>query len=501
MHKLPFPRARVSPASRRWALWVAAGALLRLLLIVVPRPFDDDAAIYLELGHNLLHRGIYGLAHGSTLTPSLFRLPGYPLFLAGLELIFSPILHGGWWNAVVAVQAVADPAGGVLLAAFARRHLSPGAGQVVLALAMLCPFTAVYASIAMTESLSIFAVSLAIYAAGRALAAARVGQQDNRAVILAGLAAALAMLLRPDGALLFAVLAAGLFACTVRSSAPTPAPPTPTRRPLRSGLVSAALFSLVALAPLAPWTWRNWSTFHLFQPLAPRNCDDPGERVNFGIYSWIKTWLVEYTSTANVSWNVGLGDIDIDDLPPRAFDSPQQREQTRRLLDDYNRANAISPGISLEIDARFAALAAERIRAHPLRCTLVVPAMRVADMFLRPRTEAFATNTFSLDLYWWRWREHPAQTAFAALLGLVNLGYVGLAAWGFASRRVPWAWMLGGYILLRCLLLATMQNSEPRYTLECFPILIVAAGAALAPWVKRDIEADPLACISRQPSA
>jgi len=35
--------------------------------------------------------------------------------------------------------------------------------------------------------------------------------------------------------------------------------------------------------------------------------------------------------------------------------------------------------------------------------------------------------------------------------------------------------------VLRCLLLATMENPEPRYTLEWFPILIVAAAAALVP--------------------
>jgi hypothetical protein len=487
VRNLPFLSARFSPAKRRWIPWVAAGALLRLLLIVFPRPFDDDAGIYLELGHNLLHRGTYGLVHGSTLTPSLFRLPGYPLFLAGMEQIFSPLQHGNWWSAAVAVQAVADLAGGVLLAAFARRHLSASAGEVVLALAMLCPFTAAYAGIAMTESLSIFAVSLGLYATGRALDAAKTGRRENWAVILAGLAAGLAMLLRPDGVLLFAVLAAGLFAYTDRPSAPTSAAPNQAQRPLRSGFISATLFCLVALTPLAPWTWRNWSTFHLFQPLAPRHCNDPGERVNLGVNRWISTWLVEYTSTANVFWNVGTESIDIDDLPARAFDSPQQREQTRLLLDDYNRGNAISPGLSLEIDARFAALAAERIRSHPLRCYVEVPLLRVADMLLRPRTEAFSTATFPVNLYWWHYGEDPAQTAFAALLGLINLGYVALAAWGFLRRRVPWAWMLGGYVVLRCLLLATLEYSEPRYTLECFPILIVAAGAALTPWLKRDI--------------
>ena len=468
MRYLSLPSVRLSPAQRRWIPWVAAGALLRLLLIFFPRPSDDDAAVYLELGHNLLHHGIYGMADGGVISPSLFRLPGYPLFLATIEQLFTPILHGAWWNAVFAVQAIADLAGGVLLAAFARRHISARAAEIVLALAMLCPFTAAYASIAMTESLSIFAVSLGIYAAGRALAAAQEGRRDGRALTLAGSAAALAILLRPDGALLFAVLAAGLFAYTARQ------PAAPVR--LRSAIASAALFSLVALAPLAPWTWRNWSTFHLFQPLAPRHVNDPGERVNLGFYRWMRTWSVEYASTGNVFWKVGTESIDMADLPPRAFDSPRQREQTRLLLDQYNRANSLSQ----ELDDRFAALAAERIRSHPLSYYVEVPLLRVADMLLRPRTEAFSTDAFPIDLDWWHGREHPAQTAFAALLGLINLGYAALAAWAFLRRRVPWPWMLGGYLVLRCLLLATMENPEPRYSLECFPILIVAAGAALA---------------------
>jgi hypothetical protein len=40
--------------------------------------------------------------------------------------------------------------------------------------------------------------------------------------------------------------------------------------------------------------------------------------------------------------------------------------------------------------------------------------------------------------------------------------------------------MLGGYLLMRCLLLSTMENPEPRYTIQFFPILFVAAAAALA---------------------
>jgi hypothetical protein len=452
---------------RRWMLWVAVGLLLRLILIAVPSPADDDTGVYLELGHNLLHRGTYGIADGDDLTPSLFRLPGYPLFLATAEAAFARFWPDDWMNAVYGLQMLLDLVAGLLLAAFARQHLSERAAEIALILAMLCPFTAAYARIGMTECLSVFAISLGLYAAGRAIGATLAGRNDYWALVLAGCAAALATLLRPDGVLLMAALGGGILWYTARIDAEA-------RRwnwlQIRRATLAVLLFSVVAVAPLVPWTVRNWQTFHLFQPLAPRYVNDPGERVNTGFYRWMRTWAVEYNSTCTVFWHVGAQNIDINDVPARAFDSPQQKEQTRQLLADYNRWNGIWP----ELDDQFAALAAQRIDAQPLRYYLMLPVLRVLDMTLRPRT-----YEFELAADWLDWSAHPGESALAVLLGVINLSYVLLAAWGFLRGRVPFAWMLGGYILLRCLLLATVENSEPRYTMQFFPILILAAAAGL----------------------
>jgi hypothetical protein len=40
--------------------------------------------------------------------------------------------------------------------------------------------------------------------------------------------------------------------------------------------------------------------------------------------------------------------------------------------------------------------------------------------------------------------------------------------------------MLWLFILCRSVLLATLANPEPRYTLECFPAVLMLAGAGLA---------------------
>ncbi len=477
---------------RRWLLWIGLGFVLRLTFIWFPRTIDDDTWDYLEIGRNLLHHGVYGVGSGATLSPTLFRLPGYPIFLGVCNQLFGQLPHSGWLVVVYVLQSVADIGGGLLLAFFAYRAISPRAGEIALVLAMLCPFTAAEAGIAMTECLSIFAVSLGVYAVGRILAAETVGSRDaqapidTRAVFWAGCAAALAMLLRPDGVLLFVTVAGALFFYIFRGRAAQG-----ISLALHRSLTVTSIYCAIALAPIAVWTVRNWVTMQVFQPLAPRYLNDPGERVNTGIYRWMRTWTVEYVSTATVFWQVGAGPIDPGDLPARAFDSQEQRTKTLALLDEYNRTNSVSA----DLDSRFNALAAERIHAHPFRYYAWLPLLRTTDMMFRPRTEEF-----NLEVFWWPLADHPGQTIAAILLGLLNLLYIAAAAWAFLRQRVPWPWMLGAYIVFRCLLLGTMENSEPRYSLECYPIFIVAAAATMssakfAPSQTRTItQADSLTC-------
>jgi hypothetical protein len=449
----------------RWLLWLAAGIVLRLVFISFPRPVDDDTSDYLQMGHNLFHYGIYGPGTGSDLGPSTYRLPGYPIFLATFEFLFARFWPNTWFTAVFLFQAAVDVVSGLLLAAFARRHLSDQAAEVALVLAMLCPFTAVYSAIAMTECFSVFAISLGIYAAGRALAAEAPGTRDLPALILAGCAGAFGTLLRPDGVFLIAAIALGLFLYTLRIRVAAQSAHFAFRR----GLAAASIFSLVALLPLVPWTVRNWEVFHVFQPLAPRYAD-PGELSIAGARRWLRTWTIEFVDTAVVCWNFPGDYVDPIDIPPRAFDSPQQRAYGLQLLAEYNRNDSLTPSL---VD-RFGALANANIKAHPIRYYIGLPLLRDADMLLRPRT-----LEYGLDVFWWRWSEHPSDSAWAIFLGLLNLFYVAAAAWGFIRRRVPWPWMLGSYMILRFILLGAMENPEPRYTVQFFPILIVAAAAAL----------------------
>ena len=454
------PTSDVGQRRRRlwWGIALALGLALRLWFLRHPMPGDDDTDVYAELASNLFHHGVYGFnvqglqGHGR-IDPSLIRLPGYPLFL-GLTFF---LCGAGNFTAVLLAQIAIDLFGCWLIARFCCEQVSARAGTVAIFLAALCPFTAAYSAMGLTECLSVFAVSLALWSSGRLLRAQAAGTMERSAALMVALAMAMAMLLRPDGALLAISVVAAILWYAWRE------------RGLRLGFETALLCGLLAVLPLAPWTLRNWRTFHVVQPLAPRRVNNPGEYVTYGFYRWMSTWAVDIVSTENVFWRMGTEEIHVDDLPARAFDSPVQRAETAELLAEYN----VGRTIPLALDAKFGELAGRRMRAHPWLCRVWVPMLRVADMWLRPRTE-----TLGLDADWWRFDEHWTESMEAVGLGAVNLALLLAALVGVVKRRVPWLALPVIYVVLRCALLSTMENSEPRYTLEAFPFVLACAACA-----------------------
>jgi hypothetical protein len=138
-----------------------------------------------------------------------------------------------------------------------------------------------------------------------------------------------------------------------------------------------------------------------------------------------------------------------------------------------------------ELDARLGGIAADRIRAHPVRYYIVLPLLRIADMWLRPRTEILPP-----DPRWWEFNDDPKQLVIAVGFGLLNLAYLTAALCALVRRRsgIRWAGLLISFVLLRSAFLGTLENPEPRYTLECYPVVIVLASAFLAEkygWRKR----------------
>ena len=477
---------------RFFLLFTLAGLALRVFFAVKFAHVTTDSLLYADIAKNWLTHGIYGQTDSGAIVPTLIRLPGYPAFLAIVFKLFGMENY----RAVITLQVICDLGTCFLLADAARRWfektklgtIDDRPAQAAFALTALCPFLANYTAAVLTETLEVFFTALALNFAIRGLfgtglcgADTLVREMPEQKAkpefkpylpwIAGGLATGAAILLRPDGGLLLAAIGAYLVIAFLL-------------RNRKQEIIAALVFSVATLACLLPWTVRNSHTFGLFQPLAPRYANMPNDFVPHGFNHWTKTWIADYVSTEEFYWAEPGEELDVDKLPQRAFDSYQQFQQTQDILDDYNTDHDLSP----ELDARFEALAQERIQRSPFRYWVRLPLLRMADMWLRPRTELLPADT-----RWWEFDDGVFSAATSLGLGLLNLAYLLAAALGLArlgSRKLglPWhtahyAALLLLFFALRTLFLGSLENPEPRYTLEAYPAVILAAAAC---WRTRD---------------
>ena len=500
---------------RRFFLAGTLAALaLRLSFFVYFPAVTDDSRTYADIATNWLQHGVYGQTQGTEIVPTDTRLPGYPAFLAVIFFLFGP----GNFRAVMLAQILIDVSTCLVIADVARRTVSERAGRIAFVLTALCPFLANYSVAALTETLEIFFTALALDGAIAALNGMRDSRTPARPATLdltsiklwaaTGAAIAACILLRPDGGILLAAIAfylvrvgAGALTCPAeRSSAAAGG-----HHESRSLLIAGTILAACALAPLVPWTIRNFHTLHHFQPLAPRYANESDETAPRGFNRWANTWILDYVSVEEIYWNVPGAKIDAQKLPARALDSAKEdseneedmneKDTTLALIADYNEEQDLTP----ELDARFAQLAASRIRTHPVRYYLVLPVLRVADMCLRPRTELLP-----VDPRWWEFNDDVKHSITAVGFGVLNLAYAGaalLAVVSSMSRKLGirrpatdlglrYTGLLAGFVLLRSAFLLTLENPEPRYTLECYPVVIVCAAAYIAHITSRTRQSD-----------
>lgn len=444
----------------RFFLWATFAALvLRLTFFFwIPR-VTDDSRFYADLAKNWLQTGVYGLTDGNHVEATDSRLPGYPGFLL-LVFALSGIDN---YRVVLLLQIAADLATCFLVADLARRSISARSGKAAFLLYALCPFVANYAAAALTETLEIFFTALALDLAVSAL------EKESRRQTLpwagCGLSVGACTLLRPDGGILLAVVGLYLGFCLVMNLL--------QGRPLRPMVGAGLLVAGLAIAPLGIWGLRNWRTLHEVQFLAPRYANQQDEFVPMGFNRWVRTWIVDYVSTEEIYWNVPGESVDPAKLPNRAFDSPAQRDRTIAVFQAYNKDNTITP----DIDGQFAQLAADRVRAAPLRYYAGLPTLRIIDMWMRPRTELLPP-----DSRWYEFNDDLRWQVLALSFGAINLLYVLAAVAGLALRyrSIAWVGLPLLFLILRSLFLGTLENPESRYTLECYPVIVLFASALWA---------------------
>jgi hypothetical protein len=479
---------------------LAAGLALRLFFICRFPFYSGDTKFYEELARNWLDHGVYGLYVRGALTAVDMRVPGYPAFLAAIYFAI-----GRSARLVMAAQALLDLATCVVVALLAARLMPVSrrrrVGTAALWLAALCPFTADYTAVVLTEALASFFTAVAVLVfvyfvtepeldwpavAATATSARRKVFSFVAWFLLLGSIVGLGTLVRPDTPLVLA--AAGIVLC-VRW----------WRRPDWTKLILAMCWMCVGLLlPLAPWAARNARTLGRVEFLGPRYAQSYGDFIPLGYFAWTQTWMTRFGQAYLVTWKLGKQPVAMASVPEAAFDSPGERERVAELLARYNRDLKMTP----VLDHEFAILAAERTRRKPLRTYVFVPAERIVAMWLTPRIELLP---YSGKLWPMgdQWRGNPADFGFTFGFGVLIFLYVGMAAIGWWRCRTQLAaTFLLLFVVIRTVAMTQLQTVEPRYVMECFPVIVALGALAWAtPGRKGAAEADTVQAEMKPASA
>lgn len=466
---------------------LAFGLALRLFFILKNPATSGDTVIYEQIAENWLKHHLYAMDVSGQLLPVDLRMPGYPAFLAVIYALTGKVAEAARFPVMLA-QIVVDLLTCVATASVAQvinLSASPSLPNkrvftAALWLAALCPFTANYTAVILTEVFAIFFTTIALLFFVRLFAVTTDPTQNPAGIsrfiprtsgllaVFAGLAVGLGTLFRPETPLLLvtAILVYILFFFK--------------KEKLHRLVIILVLMCGAAVLPLVPWAVRNRVTLHETQFLSPKNSMLPGELDPVGFVSWEKTWLYRFRDCYLVPWKLNDEAINIDDLPSTAFDSAQERERVSAILDQYNEDLTLTP----EEDSAFAQLARERTARHPLRTYLWLPLRRSVRIWFTPRIELLPVsgNVFPLALMA---EEDPIDQRVTIVLFFLNIVFVALGIFG-AVRLVPHRAarpalvLIALYIFLRTIFLSTLETPEPRYVLVCFPALIAVAAQLFA---------------------
>jgi len=330
-----------------------------------------DSFVYADLAANVAGHGVFSQAHGEPRTPSAYKPPGYPLFLAALLRLglYTP-------RQVRLVQGLLDSSAAVFVfcAAWAltRRALS---AVVAGALMAVSPYNVHFARALLSDWLgsALFAAFLAILF----LAAAR---RSLPGLIAAGAAMGITILTRP-AMILYPVLAGGLLPFAWAGS---------RRRRLGSTLV----FLLATGITVGSWTARNYVVLRRFVPVS-----SGGMAVGLLQGTW--------ETAANWDWTA---------VPRDAFDSEEEHRQIQGLVMRY-------PGIAYsgrmdelrQANAVLKKTALKRMRQDPARYL------------------SLCAGRF--PLLWWFHSVHMYLDTHPDGRFMIPLGLAWLVSLGFIRRR------------------------------------------------------------------
>jgi 4-amino-4-deoxy-L-arabinose transferase-like glycosyltransferase len=395
------------------------------------RPIND-AGSYLKLASEVAHTGDYSLSRepgsgaGGTRGPSAYFAPGYPYFLAVVDLLDG---HATPRGGAVHPARLAQPILGTVTVALggliALELFGPLAGLIALLLAAVFPVGIELATVLVAENVLTPLVLGAVYAALR-VRRARNATAAYGWIAATGVLTGLATLTHENAVLIALPLLAAVW----------------TRKPrlTRRSIAAPALLLAVTVLTILPWTIRNAVVMHRFIPVS----DETG-------ITLVGTYNAASAANPGVPYRWRL-----------YYAVPGERS----LIRDAPRLTEPQLGDKLQHQAL------HYIAEHPLS----------------PLEAAYHNTRRLFELEGsFAWRSSAAGISLPT--GLARLGVVGLwimcllAVAGAFSRPVrtapKWVWLVP-LLLALSVVLVNVETPRFRGPVDPFLILLAAAGVSSA---------------------
>jgi 4-amino-4-deoxy-L-arabinose transferase-like glycosyltransferase len=442
---------------------------------------DDDGPFYENLARNVLERGVYSASEKPPYKPTFVRMPGYPLFIAGVYALCG---RGNDW--AIRVGQTLVHTGTVALLALLAWLWEPEpdcrwwSAVAAFGLAAVCPFMVIYAGCILTETLTMCLLAAMMVCA--TLAWRRQGLAGASWWALAGLLGGLGVLQRPDFGLFAAALGLTLLVGATWSAWRLER--AGRRAVLQRALVCGAVFSAGFILAVSPWIVRNALVFGQPHLLPPVDCNEPGEFSPQGYIAWFGTWADDESELDRFFWTIGPDQpMNFAELPAQAFDNPDERRRVDKLFAVYN-SHAAPVMMTPAIDLGFAQLAEERNSRAPWRSRLWLPLRRGINLWFGTHAQyyPFEGNLFPIH----QKDDEPDYFAWRLVFTVLTSVYTMLGVWGawllWRAGGAGWRWLclLALVAGLRLALLVQLAHTEARYVVEFFPFLCVLGGIAVA---------------------
>jgi hypothetical protein len=412
----------LSPRQLILGLILALGVRL-LCLAVVQYRFDvGDASSYLATSRTLRQQGTYSFEASPPFTPTAYRPPGYPAFLAATSTVVGDTPRALQW-----VQILLSLITVLAVVALAAR-VAPGSEKWTLLLAAANPFEAVYAGALLSECLTTFLLVVSV--------AAMLLLRGAMRFVATGLLCGLLCLCRDIYVALLPFAAVAWIAWGERSRA----------RRVRVA-ESAAVLCFAALAIL-PWTVRNAMHFQRFIPIS-------AGRLGYSL--WLGGWATTGDFTANDALGIPR------QYPDVAFLSDAERQRVDAAARD------VAAG-----DGEFRDLFVHRVRTAPvgvLRTWLA----RLPRLWLGTRFDIFELHPILFPRGGVAWNLVKASL-FALNAALVSAMLIGAVLAFRRGLAVKWAIVPVAFTTLVYMPLNSFEN---RYSQPMLPLVNLLAGVAI----------------------